>query len=79
MITNFLSHKPNITLVSIILWCIILYTLMQAYNVWETLIVLTLIAILNFFSFIVGIGRGMVREASNRIIFDEWRKENEGK
>tara|TARA_Y100001963_G_scaffold123821_1_gene174105 strand:- start:572 stop:730 length:159 start_codon:yes stop_codon:yes gene_type:complete len=52
---------------------------MQAYNVWETLIVLTLIAILNFFSFIVGIGRGMVREASNRIIFDEWRKENEGK
>ena len=76
MMTNFLSQKINLTLVSIILWCIIIYTLNQAYDVWNTLIVILLIAILNLFSFIVGIGKGMYREATNRIIFEEWKQEN---
>ena len=60
---------------SIILWCIIIYTLNQAYDVWNTLIVIILIAILNLFSFIVGMGKGMYREATNRIVFEEWKKD----
>ena len=76
MMTNFLSQKINLTLVSIIICTILVYTLLQVMTAGTTLLVMVLIAILNFFSFIVGLGKGMYREATNRIIFEEWKQEN---
>jgi len=73
MLTNFLSDKNNLNLLTFVLVSLLTITVSSRFNWWETIVILALIGILCLIVHTKGIAKGMLFIKSDKLI-DEYMR-----